>query len=255
MPKVSIVCITYAADIKWLEYNLRSARKFCRGFSEFVIICPLQEFDQFIGLESRFSTPELPVLVKSYLEYPGKGMVHHEAMICYADVFLPESDFILHTDADCIFTEPVTPDEYIKNGKPVLVAQSFERLKDHGCYQWKAVSEKALGFEITHETMQRHPAVHHHGLYRQVRDRIEDQHKVPFIDFVLRQRNEFPQGFAEFPTLGGYAMRHWNDKYHWVEIGKDSPPKDKIKQSWSHWARRDPSKAQAIWDELESIVA
>ncbi len=252
--RTSIICVTHALDIPWLEYNLKSARKFCKGFSNFVILCPLQELDKFLPLES-YSSPDLPVLVKNYLEFPGKGMVHHEAMICCADLFLPDADYILHTDADCIFTEPVTPADYIVEGRPVLVIQSFERLgRDAGCYKWKACVDKALGTNALYETMQRHPAVHIPEVYKETRRRIEEVHRVPFIDFVIRQENSFPQGYAEFPTLGTIALERFHDRYEFIEVGKDETPRDKLKQSWSHWARRDPSKAQQIWQELAAIV-
>jgi hypothetical protein len=73
-----------------------------------------------------------------------------------------------------------------------------------------------LGIDVEWETMVRHPAVFHVDMYRRMRTHIEDRHKYPFTQYVLLQRNEFPQTFAEFPTLGAYALHADSDRYQVV---------------------------------------
>jgi hypothetical protein len=66
------------------------------------------------------------------------------------------------------------------------------------------------------ETMVRHPSVFHVDLYARMRSRIEKHHRLPFTQYVLLQREEFPQTFTEFPTLGAYSLENDSDRYQIV---------------------------------------
>lgn len=229
---------TFARDLEWTRYSLESFRKYCTGFSGVTIVVPYWDVNKFLQFE-RYSTPECPVLIKDFLEYPSKGFVHHLAMKCYADVFSPQADFIMHMDPDCLVCQPMSPNDYLIDGKPTLVIEPYEVLKTaHPArYNWKRVTEEALKFDCTHETMCRHPAVHHAWLYKRVREHIEREHTTPFYDYVIKQKNQYPQGFAEFPTLGAYAMKYHAEMYNLIDRGDKgdaADPKPLIKQLWSY---------------------
>jgi hypothetical protein len=252
MSKVSILYVTFGRDLEWTRYSLMSFRKFCKGFHEVVIVVPTPDLQLFKPFEGEFGTKDCPVTVLGFLEMPGKGFVHHLAMKCYADVFCPDADFILHVDPDCLWAEPATPEDYFIDGKPVLVIEEYDLLKDYhpGRYNWKAVTEKALGFPVKYETMCRHPAVHYRSLYLDMRLSMETVHRAPFLDYVLQQQNRFPQGFAEFPALGAFAVKVWADDYHLHDCTPerrarfkevyDKPelrighPPEKLVQMWSY---------------------
>jgi hypothetical protein len=238
--KVGVFYCTFLRDKDWLEYSLQSVKKYASGFSGITIAVPTNDIDQFLPFERRYSKPDFPVLVKTFLEYPGQGFVHHEAMICSADIFMSGMTHILHMDPDVLFTSPVTPLDYFKDGKPVLLVEPFEAIRRDGHtgrYGWKAVVEKALKFPVSHETMCRHPAIHHKWIYKAMREHIESRHEIPFVDYVLRQKNAFPQEFCEFNTLGAYAMEFAKDQYHFIDRGFDrekNDPTPKTLQLWSY---------------------
>ena len=237
--RTAILYVTFARDLIWLDYSLQSLRKYGSGFSEVCVLVPTTDFDKFLKFEKTFSAPECPVRVKSFLEHPGKGFVHHLAMKCYADAFVPSADLVLHMDPDCLFHAPVTPESYLVKGKPELVIEPYEALKDYhpGRYNWKSVTEQALGFSCEYETMCRHPAVHHTWLYPRMRAYMERLHNTPFIDFVLKQKNSFPQGFGEFNTLGAFAIKNFPSEYHLIDRGTSrdaADPKPLLTQMWSY---------------------
>lgn len=240
MRKVGVLYVTFARDIKWLDYSLQSFRKFASGFSGVTIVVPTRDVQAFLPFEEKFSTPDCPVLIKNFLEYPEKGFVHHLAMKCYADVFMPDMTHILHMDPDCLWHAPVRPDDYFINDKPVLLIEPFDAIlkaKHHPRYNWKFVVEMALRFDVEYETMCRHPAVHYAETYGLVRNHIEAAHLTPFIDFVLKQKNSFPQGFAEYPTLGAFAISKMPEKYFFVDRGYDGEKNDPtplLTQFWSY---------------------
>jgi hypothetical protein len=244
-PKVEVNYTTFARDIEWMDYSLQSFRKHCSGFSGVTIVVPDRDVHLFLKFERRYGTPECPVLIKNFMEYPGKGFVHHLAMKCYADVFSSGADYILHMDPDCVWNKPTTPDDYFIDGMPVLVIEPYDEVKKYheGRWNWKKITEETLRFECKYETMCRHPAVHHSWLYPKLREYIESIHPTPFVDYVLKQKNSFPQGFGEFNTLGSFVVEKYASDYHlWDRRdGRvESDPEPHIEQMWSYTGANNP---------------
>lgn len=246
--KVEIVCVTYARDLEWTEYFLRSVRKYASGFSGVTIIVPWDDLGQFLPFETYRTKDGMPVVVKKYTDIPGKGMLLHEVMICSADIYCPHADVIMHMDSDCLFNGPVTPTDYMTYGKPDIQMVRYDKFgPGRAEHIWRKNVMNALGYakeEVIYETMQRHPSCYHSFTYRAMRDHIEKIHKCPFDQYVVEQENSFPQGFAEFPTLGAYSLRNYKDAYNFIEIEKpdiQQHPKSnhKVTQFWSH-SGRDP---------------
>ena len=269
MRSVWINYTTFQRDLKWLDYSLQSFKKYCKGFAGTIIAVPCEQVQSFMFLESKYGTKDCPVWIRGFLEFPGRGFVHHLAMKCQADILNPEATHIVHMDPDCLWKIPTTPDTYFIGGKPVLVIEPFDVIKNYhpGRYNWKSGVEKALGFKVEYETMCRHPAIHCRELYPAVRAHIEKVHRTPFFDYVIRCQNSFPQGFAEFPTLGAYALRFMADKYvfvdcgpekmkHIPELNKDRElpyghPPSHVFQGWSHTGVDRPDNLA----QIKSILA
>lgn len=242
---------TFARDLEWTRYSLESFRKYCTGFSGVTIVVPFWDVNKFLQFE-RYSTPDCPVLIKDFLEYPSKGFVHHLAMKCYADVFSPQADFIMHMDPDCLVCQPMSPNDYLIDGRPILVSESYDFLREYfpGRADWKVGVDHALGINAKFETMCRHPAVHIPSVYKKTRSRVEEIHGTPFMDYMLKQKNSFPQSVGEFNTLGAAAIEWFPESYHiWdctnerrsrlAEITLDRElkighPDSKITQMWSY---------------------
>lgn len=222
-----IMIVSYAKDIPWLEWCLKSIRKFATGFNRVVLVAPTQEVQDFIPFKD-----QADLMFYSRDEDPEKWHIHHQAMKCRADDFCG-GDFILHTDSDCVFTEPVSPGDYFVNDKPVMLIERYNRLRDN---PWRNVVETALGFPVEYETMRRHPQVNYRGIYEDLRNHIAGVHDEIFEDWVLRQKATFPWGFTEFNTIGAFAMHdiRWRNKYHFVDLARQPRPRDKIMQFWSH---------------------
>ncbi len=216
---VGIFMVTFRRDFEFAEYSFRSVSKFCTGFGEKVVAVPLQD-------EAMFKEIAEPhgFTVKSFVEWPGKGMLHHEALICEADVWCPNSDAILHLDADCIFAQPTDASDYFIDGRPILYCQRFEDFRQyHNRYSWKKCVLEAIGVDPEWETMCRHPAVHLRETYGLTRGMIQVKHLMDWQEYIRSCRNTYPQTFAEFPTLGAVVIEMIPEKYCLIEAFKDSP--------------------------------
>lgn len=258
--KCAILIVTFSRDFGFLQWCLKSIVKFCTGFSVRLLV-PTQDQKHseamvYRGLHEKGFKD---ATVQSYDEWPGLGFLHHMAQIMRADEWCPDADFIAHVDADCIFTAPVTPWTYIKEGepsKPYMRYEYFSKLgrRHPGAAAWQEPTQKCLPFLVTKETMRCHPGVFHRGLYAEARRQMEIKTKESLDEYVKKQRNEFPQSWSEFNTLGNVALHCFPSLYEAVEQSGDRVhPDNHLQQFWSHGAIDRPQKIWVQGEEREVV--
>lgn len=230
---VSILMVTFRRDLEFAEYSMRSVRKFSSGFGENICVVPTQDEAMF----NEIAEP-LGFIVKAFDERPDKGFVHHEALICEADAWCPGADAVYHLDADCLMTAPQKASDYFINGRPILYRQRYSDFRNHpNRYGWKVCVQNATGIDPEWETMCRHPAVHWRCAYGLTRRAIEEHTKGDWKEYILGCKNSYPQGFAEFPTLGAVVIDQCPELYHFIEDGSPEktldPTNGKMKAFWS----------------------
>lgn len=229
--KTSILIVTHLKDRDYLELNLRSIAKFSTGFHEVVVLVPHDEYDEFGAFVGKY-----PVSLVYYLRNCAPSHCHliHQLQKCRSDSWCPDADFVLHTDSDCMFTEAVSPEDYFVDGKPVMVYTEYSKLTERT--PWSPVVTAALKKRTMHEFMRRHPQVNPLGVYAALRDRIEQLHNMPFDDFVMTRKPNFPWGFTEHNIIGAFAFGdpEFKTQYHWHDTTVNGMPKEKLIQFWSH---------------------
>lgn len=263
LPKTEIFIVTYGKDEPWLRWAMRAIRRHCTGFTGVTLGIPDRDAGLFreMAAEHAKSAGGIPLRIKMFKEKPGKGMLTHMAVMGSADEFVPkDTEFVLHLDADCIFKEPTTPVDYIRNGKPDYVWRTYSSLAEvrdgqkvvSDCAQWKKPTEDQLGFEVEQFTMCRHPSVFPIGFYKPYREHIEKLHGKPYLDFMISGRNEFPQSKMDFTAQGAWAFKFMHDKFEWIDVsgGNHLAPRDRMKVFWSH-----AGVLPAVQAEIESFIA
>lgn len=250
------------SDFDWLRWCMKGIRRHCTGFSGVTLAIPGRDAELLkpISNEHAEAKSGIKLRVKMFDEPPGKGFLMHEAMMASADKLVPKgTDFVLHVDADVIFKEAVTPDEYVRNGKPVYVWRSYDSLSEtrngqkvvSDCLQWKAPTEVQLGFAVEQYTMTRHPSCFPISFYKKYREHIEMVHNMPFKDYMLSGRNEHPADRMDFTGMGAWAFKFMQDDFYWIDIsgGNHLAPRDKSKAFWSHHG-----VDGAVVSEMESLL-
>lgn len=224
--KIEIHIVTCLKDIVYMEWGLKSIAKFATGFSGVTLVLDATEQKSFEPLKAI-----VPFKVVTSKVIGQLGAQMHK---CMADRHCPTADYILHTDSDCIFTEPVTPDDYFYGAKPVMLIEPYEKISAH--IPWRKSTEKALGFSCPFETMRRHPQVNPIGVYHDMRQRISLINDCQFEHYVMAQKPDYPQGFSEHNVIGSFALDtpEWRCRYHWIDISEEPAPAPKLKQFWSH---------------------
>lgn len=248
--KLTLFIVTFKRDFPYLRYCFRSISKFCSGFHECLVLVPVWDLADVKPLTMEWNST-IPLRFITGNEWAKQGMLWHMYEIMRSDLHCPDADFIAHFDADCVFTKPVSPDTYFKDGKPYLRYEPFESIgKRHPENMvWQGVTQVCLPFPVLHETMRGHPEIYHRGLYGATRTLMQIQTKEPLDVWLKKQRNEFPQTFCEHVTLGNVALQFYRDLYETVQQDSDVVKPDCcFYQAWSHC----PPTAENIakWKEL-----
>jgi hypothetical protein len=259
---VSIVIVTCKRDAEMLRYCLASIKKYATGFDEVVVVVPVQDVKHFAWVKDATLT--------TMAEVPNKGFICHLIQKCRADELCPKADFILHLDADCLFWRPVTPGDFVRDGRCLMVRERYEDIGHRNTNRliWRQVVDRAIGFTPEWEGMTRHPAIYPRALYAKVRERVYHQWGgMPFDAYVMTCENNFPQGFAEHPTFAAVGIQEMEDKFNFVDydhardarelgIGPEMPfqyayrpERDFLVEGWSHAGMQ---RYRADWDKFLS---
>lgn len=250
--RVDILIVTHAHDAKWLAMALKSIGKFCTGFGEIVVVFPKTDMDQIHPvLEDPMTDPQFPFDIRPVVfdQAEGKGHLHHMAQKCMADIHCPDADLVLHTDSDCVFFKPTTPQDYMHSDKPVVLMTPYDVVKERhrGHYQWKAVTEAVFKEPVHYSTMESHPSIWWREHYSMMRTFIETRQGMKFVDYVLAGSPTFPYNFCEFVALGTFALRTRElvERYHFINLARQPRPDDHLIQFWSHSGLDTPQEAPA----------
>lgn len=258
-----ILIVSCKRDVELLDYCLRSIKKYATGFSGVTLAVPVADVRHF----QKFQRDE--VKITTFVEPDGKGMMMHEVVICRADEMCPHADHVLHVDSDCLFWRPVTPLDYIHGGRCLMVRERYDEiaLRNPNRLIWRRCVEVATGITPDHENMVRHPSIFPRALYPRLRVIVENHTGKKFDNYVLSCENGFPQGFAEFPTLGAIAIQEMPDKFAFVDYdhardGQECgipagtayqylyrPERDFLVEGWSHAGL---ARYRTDWDKFLS---
>lgn len=223
---VDVFVKSYAKDAPWLEWCLRSIRKFASGFRGVQVISPDAQTVVFPTAPYDQSWKVLP-------EYGNDHYLSQQVFKLYADTFT-DADWILFTDSDTIFTRPVTPETYLKNGKFVWMMTPMNEAHPDEQQAWRRVMRKFFGKEPEYEFMRRHPFLLPRWLLADLRAFCVRQHGIELKDYVMAQPY---REFTEFNILGMYAYEYHRDKFEWLDTSKVPEaewPILTVDQQWSH---------------------
>lgn len=219
---------TYSKDFQWVEWCLKSIQRFATGFRKTVVVLPESSFP--------YHFPNMEVQTR----YPhGMGNANPDSYLdqqifkLYADT-CTDADWILFTDSDTIFTRPVTPETYLKNGKFVWMMTPMQEAHPDEQQAWRRVMRKFFGREPEYEFMRRHPFLLPRWLLADLREFCVRQHGVELKDYVMAQPY---REFTEFNILGMFAYEYHRDKFEWLDTSKVPEaewPILTVDQQWSH---------------------
>ena len=230
--KTSIFIRSYAKDFHWLAYCLRSIQKFATGFSEIVIACPESDAPLLSHL-----TEERVIPVHNGPPF----YLQQQVDKLKADLHT-RADYIVHVDSDMIFTRPVSPADYMRDGNPIWVVTPF---MDKEMRAWMHVMVKCFHKMPPYEFMRKCSIIAPGWIYEEFRKFIQEYHGISMEAYVMNQPgNEF----SEYNCLGFFAWLNFKDKFYWHDTEKEGADWP-FKQYWSY-SGMTPGERQEIENYL-----
>lgn len=242
---VGIFIKTCSKDLPWLDYCLKSIRKFGSGFSELVIMAD----------QDCYGSPVLDNVDVRYCPVPANGYMYQQACKMDADLVM-QSELILFVDSDLVFCNPFTPNSFLVNGKPFLTIRpysTFDKSKhlEKLICKWKSITEQYTTWTVEYEYMQRMPIIHDRVVLQEIR-----KWHPTLADFVRRtthgnvKENWEPEIISEFNLFGAFAHQLFADRYVIFDTLDPDVPPWVSKPYWSWGGITDE-----IRKEIEEILA
>ena len=141
-----------------------------------------------------------------------------------------DADYLLFTDSDTIFNQPVTPESFMRDGKPMWLYTPWtpEMLAHPGTRAWFDVMTEFFGVEPPAEFMRRMGSIIPREVLQGFRDFCIQKHGVTIDEYVMSRDR-----FSEFNCIGFYAWQHCPEKFSWINTDEEIPP-SMTRQFWSH---------------------
>ena len=246
-----ILIASYKKDFEWLWPNLRSLKRHMQGFLPPVISVSSEDAAECRALVAQ-TFPEATVWTKD--GPPDLGNLRAQVSMMHGDRFGSPADYVWLVGSDCIVSGTFSPDSFFRNGKPVMLMNSYEHLLPFapGIAPWRAGVENAIGSKPDFEFMRRLPLIYPVELFDRVRRHLEARHGVPFEDYVYsvgayaqKSNRSDAANFSESNVLGAYAYIYMPEAFEWVnlddnydaEMAKLPSP---LIQFWSHGGLETP---------------
>lgn len=226
--KMDIFIRTYHKDAQWLIYLLRSIRKYCSGYNEFIVACPISDLHQIRELVDTHGTGIRSIRLVITEDDYGNGYMAQQHTKMMADTY-SNADYIGFVDSDCIFVTRNSPETWMVGDKIRYLITHYSSLGD--TVPWKGITEKALRFECPFETMRRHPCVFPREVITHCREYMEKIHGKPLKSYIYEQPNG---SFSEFNVMGSYARQMEPEKFMFVDTAHNPLPPEILKQRWSY---------------------
>lgn len=231
MPSMSIFIKTCRKDLDWLKYCLRSIERFGSGFGGTVIVAD-EDCRGMIDSDSSVQVIFIPV--------PSNGYIEQQRIKLLADAYVSEaSDRIMFVDSDCVFFRKFSPEDFMNNGKPVLLRTRYGGLG--GAEAWREITESYLGLPVYHEYMRRMPLVYWKATLERMRSHYSE------LDATLRRMKD--RRFSEFNMLGGF-IQHYEPNLYCIMNTEEELPSVVCKQFWSWGGLSDKIRL-----EIEEMLA
>lgn len=216
---------TCAKDRVWLEFCLKSIDRHANGFRQIVVVTdPDGPARISTHTSTTWSIVRSPPDVRPRDGLPAGYWWQQAVKLAWQD--FTDADAVVITDSDCIFTTPVSPDTWHKDGKPIWFVRPWEAAGPGRI--WKPSVDHFLGYAS--------PACHmcRNGFL------LTREATVGFLAFMHRRFGQTPWEYVldrrhvkptEFQFFGGYLATVERHGYEFVR--PDEVPNWPLHQFWS----------------------
>ncbi len=233
---------SYAADLPWIPYALRSLDQFVTGIRNIIVSVPESDYKAFKSLNL---TREKLIVSMAKIK---DGYCEQQLDKLWAYEYTG-ADQIMFWDSDVIAIRPFSPSDLMVDGKPRWLITPYAELvnKDGtSAVPWLPVVIKAIGIEPSVECMRQHPFMVPRQSLLDFEQFMQKSHGIPLDAYIDAQPD---RRFSEFNVLGSWAYFHHPHLFHWINTAKDGVPEPFVRQFWSYSGLTDAERL-----EMEAIL-
>ena len=164
---------SWHGDFGWLEYCLRSIKKYAKGFGKVHVCIPIQDYPLL---------PDVGDVEVHLVERWADDYIGQQNDKLHADWYC-RSPYILVMDSDCVFTKEVKPEDFFREGNPVWLYESVP----HDQSPWYPITQEAVKHMPEFEFMRRHPFVFTRQSLRDFRDFMLNCHQENISQWLKKR--------------------------------------------------------------------
>ena len=245
---VGILVRTFAGDLQWLAYCLRSVAKFALPYVDGVTVVFPEADDATVGAFVRLAHPWARTNVSTSAAVFAAAMraAHpHKFARCHAgqclpdyaaqifdklcaDLYVPAARFILHIDSDTVLTRPLAFSDVFdpRTRKPLMPRVRYAPGSEAE-WRWRAVTADLVGIkaeELEFQFMTRQGLCYPRAFYGTFRRAAERLHGRPLSEWLVdRFASTKGHPASEFEALGAFAYyRGGRDQFAWPAVTQNA---------------------------------
>jgi hypothetical protein len=217
---ISVFIRTYEGDLAWLSYCLASLHRNLAGWDEIVVCIPEGQAGKLKGVITDEKVVTCPAYDDDYIGQQISKLQAHRHV---------RGDYVLFVDSDVVFHPGAHVSAYFRDGKPVVLKESYARLSarhpELDLPRWQEVVNLVFGERPSHEYMRRAPQ-----LFR-TDSLVALERAFPGLaSHALSQPHRL---FSEFNVLGYFAEKNAPGDYVFIDLGREALPPNPATQNWS----------------------
>lgn len=241
----SIFIKTYKNDFEWLRYSLRSISKYGSGFDRLILACPESDLADLTGRILNDLSLSLPIdIVRTENETKKDGYLMQQVAKLNAYLYT-DTDLILFTDSDVVFTRPFKPECFVIRGNPEIKMTKYTSLPEK--VPWKKITERCLGINVEYEYMRRQPLVYKTESLRHFANWFLQTKGISLETYIMSRPY---REFSEYNALGAWCHVFEPACYEFSDTETVPPSVDYCKQFWS-WGGISEKTRQEIEEILK----
>lgn len=215
---------TYKKDIEWLDYCVRSIKKYCSSYRNLVIVYP--EGEQECGKFSLTSFAASPINPDGYIDQQYSKLI--------ADTYCKQdATHLLMLDSDCFAHDYISPKTYIRNDKILFPITHKTSPQVSECQPFIKTCESILNCEVEYEFMRRQPFLLQTKDLKSFREWFDQTQSVDLKSYLSNCKKA--DSFSEYNLIGAYLYYiKKSDDYHFYDTDSGTCFYNPMLQSWSY---------------------
>lgn len=243
LDQVDIFIKTYPGDQAWLEWCLKSVKRFAHGFRQVVIVSDAGHgFQDTVLSNSKYIEIATPPEHAPHGAQPGY-LTQQIAKLCWHTY--TDADAVMMLDSDTILRREVSPTDFLRDGRPVWYYGTWDT---QGGKKWRPGSEIVIGRDPPFSYMREHPFFLSRDATRGFHAHVERRFGKGIADVYFDEN--IPAVISEFECFGAFLGCVDPSGYVLEEI---IVPRGFVVQHWS-WGGLD-AETEARLEALLAVEA